>query len=227
MTSPPSSPSGAPGQPALVPLPVGTLVLASSSPRRREILGEMGLEFEIHIPDIDETALPQEAPEALVTRLAEGKALAVARHLPKGQRRWVLGSDTVVVLDAEIIGKPTDENDAIAMLERLTNRTHRVVTGVAVVDAQDGGVLSQAVTSEVVMRPAQREEIRAYVATGESLDKAGAYALQGGGRRFVTRVEGSESNVIGLPMDETRALLARAAAGSAPGKTEAPGRSPS
>jgi septum formation protein len=187
----------------------------------------MGLEFEIHIPDIDETALPQEAPEALVTRLAEGKALAVARHLPKGQRRWVLGSDTVVVLDAEIIGKPTDENDAIAMLERLTNRTHRVVTGVAVVDAQDGGVLSQAVTSEVVMRPAQREEIRAYVATGESLDKAGAYALQGGGRRFVTRVEGSESNVIGLPMDETRALLARAAAGSAPGKTEAPGRSPS
>jgi septum formation protein len=187
----------------------------------------MGLEFEIHVPDIDESALPDEAPEALVTRLAEGKALAVARDLPKGQRRWVLGSDTVVVLDADIIGKPADEDDAIAMLERLTNRTHRVVTGVAVVDAHGGGILSQAVISEVVMRPAKRDEIQAYVATGESLDKAGAYALQGGGRRFVTRVEGSESNVIGLPMDETRALLARAAAGSLPAEVEAPERNPS
>ena len=207
MTSTPSPPAAPAPQP---PLPIGTLVLASSSPRRREILGAMGLEFEIRSPDIDETALAAEKPGDLVIRLAEAKAGAIAAALPEGPRRWVLGSDTVVVLGTEIIGKPRDEADAIAMLGRLTGRTHRVITGVAVVDAREERVLSQAVTSEVVMRPAELDEIQAYVATGESLDKAGAYALQGGGRRFVTRVEGSESNVIGLPVDETRALLTRA-----------------
>ena len=212
MTTTPSKTSGP--QPTAV-LPPGTLVLASGSPRRREILTRMGLEFEIRPPDLDETALAGESPEALVVRLARGKAQAIADVLLAGPRRWVLGSDTVVVLGQDIIGKPADEGDAVAMLGRLTGQTHRVITGIAVIDAREGGALAEAVSSEVVMRPADEEEIRAYVATGESLDKAGAYALQGGGRRFVTRVVGSESNVIGLPMDETRELLGRAAAGAA------------
>ena len=126
-------------------------------------------------------------------------------------RRWVLGSDTVVVLAGEIIGKPSGPEDAVRMLLHLTGHTHRVLTGVAVMDALEGCIRSRAVESEVVMRSADEAEIRDYVATGEPLDKAGAYALQGEGRRFVSRVEGSESNVIGLPMEETLALLAEAA----------------
>ena len=176
----------------------------------------MGLEFEIHPPDLDETPLPGEAPENLVVRLARSKARAVAESLEPSRRRWVLGSDTVVVLDGETIGKPRDAEDAVQMLSRLTGRTHRVITGIAVVDALNGRAEEEAVTSEVVMRPAAEGEIRSYVATGESLDKAGAYALQGGGRRFVTRVVGSESNVIGLPIDATHALLVRAARGEHP-----------
>ena len=202
-----------------VPVPPGSLILASGSPRRREILARMGLEFEIHPPDLDETALPGEAPENLVVRLARSKARAVAESLQSNPRRWVLGSDTVVVLDGETIGKPRDAEDAVQMLLRLTGRTHRVITGIAVVDALSGRAEEQAVISEVVMRPAEETEIRGYVATGESLDKAGAYALQGEGRRFVTRVMGSQSNVIGLPIDATRALLARAAGGGHPPET--------
>jgi septum formation protein len=118
----------------------------------------------------------------------------------------------VVVLAGEIIGKPRDAEDARGMLLRLTGRSHRVMTGIAVVDARGGPVLARAVESEVVMRRANEEEIRTYVAGGEPLDKAGAYAIQGEGRRFVSRVVGSESNVIGLPIDETLALLRQAAA---------------
>ena len=194
-----------------VPIAPGQLVLASGSPRRREILTRLGLEFEIRPPDLDETALPDEPPEELVVRLALAKAWAVAKTLPEGPRRWVLGSDTVVVLDGRTIGKPHGPEDAVNMLRRLTGRSHRVMTGVAVVDALGGPDLALAVTSEVVMRSANEAEIRAYVACGESLDKAGAYALQGQGRRFVTQVIGSESNVIGLPADETLAMLAEAA----------------
>ena len=189
----------------------GQLVLASGSPRRREILAKLGLDFEIRPPDLDETALPGEPPEELVVRLALAKARAIASTLAEGSLRWVLGSDTVVVLDGQTIGKPEDAEDAVRMLGRLTGRTHRVMTGIAVVDARGDSDLAQAVTSEVVMRAADEAEIRAYVACGESLDKAGAYALQGEGRRFVTRVVGSESNVIGLPEEETLALLAQAA----------------
>jgi septum formation protein len=179
----------------------------------------MGLEFEIHPPDLDETPLPGEFPENLVVRLARSKARAVAESLEPSRRRWVLGSDTVVVLDGETIGKPRDAEDAVQMLARLTGRTHRVITGIAVVDALNGRAEEEAVTSEVIMRPAAEEEIRGYVATGESLDKAGAYALQGGGRRFVTQVVGSESNVIGLPIDATHALLLRAAGDQHPPET--------
>jgi septum formation protein len=188
------------------------LILASASPRRRELLARAGIAFEVLPAEIEESARPGESPEALAERLAREKAVAVARRLGPGAGRLVLGSDTIVVLDGEVLGKPSDERHAEALLGRLVGRTHRVTTGVALARSADLAVRSFTVTSLVTMRRAGREEIRRYVATGEPLDKAGAYGLQGEGRRFVTAVEGSESNVIGLPLDETLALLREAGA---------------
>jgi septum formation protein len=183
------------------------LVLASASPRRRELLARAGVPFEALPAEIDERPHPGEAAEALVERLAREKAVAVARRVGPAPPRLVLGSDTVVVLDGEILGKPRDGTHAEALLARLSGRTHRVLTGVAIAASDRGAVESFVVASRVTMRAASADEIRRYVATGEPLDKAGAYALQGEGRRFVAAVEGSETNVIGLPMDETLALL--------------------
>lgn len=192
----------------------GGLVLASASPRRREILGEAGIPFEVRPSSVDEQVRAGERPAALVERLAREKAEDVAQALalePGGP--WpVLGADTIVVLDEEILGKPRDADHAVEMLTRLVGRTHAVLTGVAVAWSDGRATASRIVASRVEMRFATRDEIVAYVATGESLDKAGAYALQGGASRFVTRVEGSRSNVIGLPLEETRALLEQAGA---------------
>jgi nucleoside triphosphate pyrophosphatase len=184
------------------------LVLASASPRRRELLARAGLRFDVVPADVPEQARPGETPRALVERLAQAKAGAVRERLPAQPRRLVLGSDTVVVLDGEILGKPHDAEHALAILTRLSGQTHSVWTGVALLRTGDGARRLCSVESRVTLRPAAEAELRAYVATGEPLDKAGAYALQGEGRRFVSRVEGSESNVIGLPLDETLALLA-------------------
>jgi septum formation protein len=183
------------------------LVLASGSPRRRELLNAVGLPFEVIVPDIVEEPLAMEAPGELVMRLAREKAQAVAGRLGPRPRRVVLGSDTVVVVDGEVLGKPRDPEDAVALLGRILGREHRVLTGVAVVESDTGTSRVVHVESRVYMRPADEAEIRAYVATGEPLDKAGAYALQGEGRRFVERVEGSETNVIGLPLEEAVSLL--------------------
>jgi len=182
-------------------------VLASSSPRRRDLLSRAGVPFEIVPPEIAEELRPGEAPRALAERLAREKAAAVAERLGPTPRRRVLGADTVVVLEDEALGKPADPEHAVALLRRLVGRKHEVVTGVALADSQGGRVLSRAVTSIVFLRRSQEEELRSYVATGEPMDKAGAYAAQGLGRRFVERIEGSESNVIGLPVEETLALL--------------------
>lgn len=168
----------------------------------------MGLVFEVQPADVCEDALPGEAPRALVERLALAKAEAVAAN--GDHETAVLGSDTVVVLDGEVLGKPRDSQHAIELLGRLVGRTHAVLTGVALVSQGGARRKVLSVESRVVMRPADEAELRSYVATGESLDKAGAYALQGEGRRFVERVEGSETNVIGLPVDETCALLREA-----------------
>jgi septum formation protein len=183
------------------------LVLASSSPRRRELLAGAGLRFEIQHADIDETYRGDEEAGAYAARLAREKALAVAGRLNRNGASAVLGADTIVVLDDAILGKPEDDAHAEILLGRLVGRTHRVITAVAVVSADARDVRALQVESRVTMRPASREEIRAYVALGESRDKAGGYAVQGEGRRLVERVEGSESNVIGLPLDETLALL--------------------
>lgn len=183
------------------------LILASASARRRALLSAAGIPFEVEPAHIDEREAPGEAPASLVLRLAEEKARAVAGGRDRG---LVLGSDTIVVLDERILGKPRDAAHAVELLTLLCGRTHRVLTGVALVAAGGAARGRRCVESRVTLRPADRAEIEAYVAGGEPLDKAGAYALQGEGGRFVSAVEGSRTNVIGLPMDETIEMLAEA-----------------
>lgn len=185
------------------------LVLASASPRRRDLLQRAGVAFEIRPADLDETPVPGETPPDTLTRLAREKARAVASQLG-APRRVVLGADTGVLLGDVLFGKPTDADDAIRMLCELVGRTHEVITAVAVAESTGARVWECAVNTRVTMRDAGRDEIAAYVASGEPMDKAGAYAYQGEGRRFLAKVEGSETNVIGLPMDEALALIARA-----------------
>ncbi len=185
------------------------LVLASASPRRRALLAGAGVAFRVLPAEIDESPRSGESPVALVVRLAEEKARAVAARLGPGGPRCVLGSDTIVVLGDDVLGKPRDAAHARELLGRILGREHSVLTAVALLDAR-GALHTHCVESRVAMREASEAEVRAYVATGEPLDKAGAYALQGEGRRFVARVLGSESNVIGLPLDETLALLRQA-----------------
>jgi septum formation protein len=186
------------------------LVLASGSPRRRELLAAAGFAFDVVPARIDECAHPGEGPRELALRLALEKARAVAQRLPAAPPRWVLGADTVVVLGEHVLGKPDDADDALAMLSRLAGHSHVVITGVAVVASHGGAARSAAVATQVHMRRADAAELSAYVASGEPLDKAGAYAIQGAGRRLVSGFEGSESNVIGLPMDTARQLLIEA-----------------
>jgi septum formation protein len=187
------------------------IVLASASPRRQDLLTAAGVAFEVVPAEIEEERAPGEQPTSLSARLAREKALTVARRLGPTPARLVLGADTVVVLGEAVLGKPRSAEHARSLLGRLQGRSHVVVTGVAVAATDTLRVEAATVASRVTMRAVREEEIRAYVAGGEPLDKAGAYALQGEGRRFVESVEGSESNVIGLPLDETLDLLERAA----------------
>ncbi|HEY5999743.1 MAG TPA: Maf family protein [bacterium] len=185
------------------------LVLASTSPRRRRLLRRLGVPFAVRAPDADERPLPGEKPGAHVRRLALEKARAVARALPCGSgARWVLGADTVIALDGAILGKPAGPRDAERMLGRLAGRSHEVLTGVALAPVGGGRARTAVVRSAVTMRPRDPDAIRRYVATGEPLDKAGAYAVQGRGRRLVSRVSGSLSNVVGLPLERVAAMLA-------------------
>jgi septum formation protein len=181
------------------------LILASASPRRRELLRQLGVRFEVVPSDTPETPLPGELPADFARRVAREKAIDVARRRPG---TVVVGADTVVVLDGEIFGKPRDGADARRMLRRLSARVHRVLTAVALVDAA-GAVDVIGVESEVEFRALTDAEIDAYVATGEPFDKAGAYAVQGGAGHFVTRLTGSRSNVVGLPIEEVADLLRR------------------
>ncbi len=183
------------------------LVLASASPRRRELLAQANIEFEVQPAGIPELARDGESPAEMAQRLASEKAIAVARRLGPTPRRTVLGADTIVVCDGEVLGKPRDERHALELLERLTGRSHTVITGIAASDSATLRVESRSVESRVSMREVERDEMVAYVATGETMDKAGGYAVQGGARSFVTAIDGSESNVIGLPVAETLELL--------------------
>jgi len=186
------------------PKEAASLVLASSSPRRRELLGHFGIDFTVKVPDVDESILPREDPVSHVRRLAQAKAAKVAEGEKEG---LVVGADTVVVLDGEIIGKPGNREDAIRMLAALAGRTHRVYTGVAVTALPAGATKAFVVCSRVTMAPIAESEIRRYVDGGEPLDKAGAYAVQGEGKKYVTEVRGPLTNVIGLPLQALHRLL--------------------
>jgi septum formation protein len=179
------------------------LVLASASPRRRELLQSLGVEFRVVPSDLAEVLAPGPLTDA-AARLALDKARAVASRVGQGV---VLGADTIVVIDDTPLGKPVDIDDARMMLRRLRAREHRVITGVAVVDAASGRSRSTSVVSHVTMASYGDAEIEAYVATGEPMDKAGAYAIQGRGAALVAGLSGSFSNVVGLPVEETAALL--------------------
>ncbi|MBL8920872.1 MAG: septum formation inhibitor Maf [Myxococcaceae bacterium] len=180
-------------------------ILASGSPRRRELLGQLGLEFEVISADLDEAVLPDEKPASYVERLARAKAAAVQRERSGAV---VLAADTSVVIDGAILGKPGDDVLAgAAMLRRLAGQTHQVLTGVAVAA---GRVESLVVSTDVVFRALSDEEIDWYVATGEGRDKAGGYAVQGRAGAFISELNGSATSVIGLPLAESVELLRRA-----------------
>jgi septum formation protein len=179
--------------------------LASASPRRGELLRQIGVRFSVRAAAIDEEPLRGETPEAYVARLAAAKAEAIWAGV--ADARPVLGADTAVVLDGAVLGKPGDEAEAVAMLERLSGRAHRVLTAVALRHA--GGLDTRLSDSEVRFRATTAEERVAYCRTGEPFDKAGGYGIQGHAAVFVEELRGSYSGVVGLPLNETAALLTR------------------
>jgi septum formation protein len=181
--------------------------LASASPRRSELLRQIGVRFEVRAAAIPEDPLPGEAAADYVLRLAKAKARAVAAQIQPNERRPVLAADTAVVLDGELLGKPADTAEALGMLERLSGRAHRVLTAVALDSGTD--VESLLSDSEVRFRATTAAERLAYCATGEPFDKAGGYGIQGHAAVFVASLQGSYSGVMGLPLFETAALLAR------------------
>lgn len=184
------------------------LILASSSPRRAEILRNAGIEFEVRPARLEESPAPGEPPEGMVARLAEQKALAVAQQLARNAGECiVLGADTAVVADHEMFGKPDSANSARSMLQVLSGRTHRVLTGICLVRTPDMTKRAAIETTIVTFAPMTREEIEDYIRSGEPLDKAGGYAIQGRAGRYITRIEGCHLNVVGLPLARLYALL--------------------
>ena len=172
-------------------------ILASSSPRRRELLRQVGLDFTVDPADVDERLLPGESPEAFAVRVAVDKARAAAS---RAGHAIVIAADTIVVLGKEVLGKPADPRDAARMLGLLSGTEHRVLTGLAVMDVRSGRMETQLASTKVWFRKLSRREIEAYVATGEPLDKAGAYGIQEKGSLLVQRIEGCYFNVVGLPL---------------------------
>ena len=180
------------------------LVLASASPRRAELLQQIGLQFMVCAADIDETVQQGETPRDYVLRMAREKAQAIKQHYPEAV---VLASDTSVVIDGTVLGKPSDEEDAHRMLSLLSGRTHLVLTSVCVLAEDEQCAVNQ---TEVLFREVSSSEMASYWASGEPADKAGAYAIQGVGAKFVQRINGSYSGVMGLPLFEVAAMLSEA-----------------
>ena len=185
-------------------MPHKKIILASQSPRRIELLQQITTDFEVIPSAIEEIFDPQRTPLENAVALAVEKAQSVARN-HKGH--IVLGADTLVVLDGKIIGKPTDQNDAYQILKRLGGREHQVITGVAIVN---NSTFKDAAVSTVVIKPLTDEEIIRYIDTGEPMDKAGAYAIQGKGAFMVSSYRGSYTNIVGFPMETVKALLHQA-----------------
>lgn len=182
------------------------LLLASTSPRRQALLAQLGISFSVFPVDVDETVRPGEGPEVYVRRMAQEKAESAWNdHITRGQTLAVVGADTAVILDDVILGKPRDKTHGLEMLTSLAGRSHRVLTAVAV--CKDGYTRSALSRSEVRFRTVPEWEREAYWATGEPLDKAGGYAIQGIGAVFIEHIAGSYSGVMGLPIYETTQLL--------------------
>lgn len=186
------------------------LILASSSPRRAEILRNAGFAFEVVSAHIDETRRPNERPADYVRRLAEEKARTVARQVANGaasDSTFIVGADTVVVIDTEILGKPSSTANAREMLRRLSGKTHEVYTGLAVLQGNGSAIRTAVETTRVTFAAISETEIEDYIATGEPFDKAGAYAIQGQGGKFMPHIEGCYFNVMGLPLAHLYAIL--------------------
>jgi septum formation protein len=182
------------------------LILASGSPRRREFLEKFGIPFTVAVSGCDETPEPGAEPAEGARLVAERKARAV--DASTGGKQYVLAADTIVVLDEEVLGKPASRDEAGEMLRKLSGCSHTVITGVAL--CRGGRCRSLSVSTAVHFRPLTEAQVRWYVATGEPMDKAGAYALQGAASAFIDSIDGSYTNVIGLPLAETMELLAEA-----------------
>ncbi|MFH2124754.1 MAG: Maf family protein [Pseudomonadota bacterium] len=180
------------------------MILASASPRRQGYLLDLGLEYRVHAADIDETPFPEEKPNAFVRRMAVEKARVVMDLYPDA---WIVAADTVVSLADVILGKPKDRVDAVSMLMQLSGMEHWVRTGLCLACRQEGLVAVQSVATRVVFCSFPEEVAHAYVATGEPLDKAGSYGIQGKGAFLVKEIEGSYSNVVGLPLCELLGML--------------------
>lgn len=188
--------------------PIKTIILASSSPRRQELISSLGLPMEIVTSHADETTDPGLAPEDVVQTLAFRKAETVRQKLiENGGEGIIVGADTIVVLDDSILGKPKNNRDAYRMLSLLQGKTHQVYSGVACIDLKSGQTAGGFRMTRVTMRPLNEGEIRRYIATGEPHDKAGSYAIQGFGATIVERIEGDYFNVVGLPLELLSKLL--------------------
>lgn len=182
-----------------------SFILASSSPRRRELLANAGLDFEVIEPEVCERAREGEAPLDFAKRMAEEKALNVSGNVPRG--RIVVGGDTVVSVSGEILGKPGDEEDAFSMLQKLSGKTHEVITGFCVAKSPSEVLHLGATSTEVRIKSLDSERMRRYIKTGEPMDKAGAYAIQGAGSYLVEWIRGSYTGVVGLPLSELLSVL--------------------
>lgn len=175
-----------------------TFVLASSSPRRRELLGLTDLSFDIVAADVDETPLPDEVARAYVARVAKSKANAAASLVQNGE--VVIAADTIVIFEDEILGKPKDAQDAFDTLERLRNKNHQVVTNLVVLETGENILISETAFTDVPMRDYSDEEVQAYIASGDPFDKAGSYAIQHSGFHPVEHLAGCYANVVGMPL---------------------------
>lgn len=177
------------------------IVLASASPRRRELLASVGLQFQVIPSQVDEQHRSGESPEQFVTRLSREKAAEVAARA-EVVGRWFIGSDTIVLCDQQILGKPIDHADSAAMLRMLSGRSHQVLSGYAIIDRHSDQVTERCITTEVTFRTLTEREIEGYIASGEPGDKAGSYAIQGIGAFMVSAINGSYSSVVGLPLSQ-------------------------
>jgi septum formation protein len=184
------------------------IILASTSPRRSEILRQAGIAFEVRAKPIDEALLPGESADTMVARLAEAKAREAAAHLDAASGDFIiLGADTTVEMEGEILAKPRDSDHARQMLSKLSGRVHRVLTGIFLLRLPHNETRAAVEISEVTFAPISKEEIDAYVMTGEPMGKAGAYAIQGHAGRYIHKIEGDYFNVVGLPLARLNTLL--------------------